>query len=109
MRAWSLLSIEEPATAITAELVANAVRHARSDLELRLIHRGPRIRIEVSDNDPSLPILTRPSGLQVGGRGMLIVDQYATDWGTTRTPGGKTVWADIDLTADDLPWRPGGL
>lgn len=97
IRAWSLTSVEEPAVAIIVELVANAVRHAGTDLILRLCRRNTRIRIEVADRDPSPPVLTQPAPLQEGGRGMVIVNLYSTTWGTIPTPEGKTVWAEIDL------------
>jgi signal transduction histidine kinase len=103
IRAWSLTVIEEPAIAIIVELVANAVRHAKTDLILRLCHRSSKIRIEVADRDPSPPVLTEPAPLQEGGRGMVIVDLYSTAWGTTPTAYGKTVWAEIDLESAPVP------
>lgn len=105
MRSWSLTAVEEPVIAIIVELVANAVRHAKTDLILRLCCRNSRIRIEVADHDPSPPVLTEPNPLQEGGRGMVIVNRYSTVWGSTPTPGGKTVWAEIDLDPAPVPLR----
>jgi anti-sigma regulatory factor (Ser/Thr protein kinase) len=105
IKAWSLPTVEEPVIAIIVELVANAVRHAKTDLILRLCRRNSRIRIEVADSDPSLPVLTEPAPLQEGGRGMLIVNRYSTTWGTIPTRHGKTVWAEIDLDSVSTPRR----
>jgi hypothetical protein len=33
-----------------------------------------------------------PSAGDLRGRGLHIVGQYATCWGTTPTPAGRTVW-----------------
>src|SRR5438034_4144041 len=57
MRTWSLLNVEEAVTAIVAELVANAVRHARTPLELRLLRKPGRVRVEVRDRSPLIPRL----------------------------------------------------
>ena len=106
LRQWALTGLEEPVSAIIAELVANAVLHAGTDLTLRLSCSDARLRIEVDDQDPRPPVLAEPIGLQEGGRGMVIVDLYATAWGTVPKRDGKTVWAEIDLAATPLPWRP---
>jgi hypothetical protein len=106
MREWALTGLEEPVTAIIAELVANAVLHAGTDLTLRLSCANSRIRIEVDDQDPRPPVMAEPAGLQEGGRGMVIVALYSTAWGFVPRLGGKTVWAEIDLASTPLPWRP---
>jgi hypothetical protein len=105
MREWTLTGFEEPVSAIIAELVANAVLHAGTDLTLRLSCSNSRIRIEVDDLDPGEPVLNEPSGLQEGGRGMIIIALYSTAWGTVPRRAGKTVWAEIDLASTPLPWR----
>ena len=93
---WSRAEIEEPVVAVVIELVANAVRHAVTDLELRLLTDG-RVRVEVHDHDPTPPVRRRPGPMQEGGRGMMIVEAYASRWGIRPTDDGKTVWAEIDL------------
>lgn len=106
LRRWSLLRVEEPVTAIVTELVANVVEHAGTDAELRLSHNG-EVRIEVADLDSSPPVLRSPHPLQESGRGMMIIDRYATTWGFLPTAQGKTVWAAVELRAGPAPWRPG--
>lgn len=98
MRTWSLLEREEHVTAIVAELVANAVRHARTPLELCLRRLPGRVRVEVRDGSPNMPKLYYPEPLDEGQRGLFLVDRYATDWGASLTPdGGKVVWAEVSL------------
>jgi hypothetical protein len=106
MTSWALADFEEPVTAIITELVANAVLHARTDLELRLVRSDDRVRIEVADLSPAPPVLTEPLPLQEGGRGMVIIDLYADAWGSVPTPAGKIVWAELKVDAQELPWRP---
>ncbi|MGZ3146331.1 ATP-binding protein [Lentzea chajnantorensis] len=82
---------------IVTELVANAFDHGRIPYVLRL-HRSEEpclVRVEVDDASPELPVLgtSRLGGDR--GRGMVIVNRLAKDWGVTSGEHGKTVWADI--------------
>jgi anti-sigma regulatory factor (Ser/Thr protein kinase) len=94
---WRLWEQEEPVTAIAVEFVANAVRHARTPLELRLL-RGPgQVRVEVRDHSPQMPRLGTPGPSDEGGRGLFLVRHFATRWGADPVPGGKIVWAEVSL------------
>jgi hypothetical protein len=33
--------------------------------------------------------------LAQGGRGLLLVDRFASAWGTELVPHGKTIWFDV--------------
>ncbi|GAA3239234.1 ATP-binding protein [Actinocorallia longicatena] len=104
MRSWALSAAEEPVTAIVAELVANAVRHAATPLELRLMLLDDRVRVEVRDRDHRMPVLGKPQALDDGGRGLFLVDAYSAAWGAERSPdGGKTVWAEITIPVSGRP------
>jgi len=100
MRAWNMTAGEEPVTAVVAELVANAVTHAATPFELRLVRGEGHVRVEVRDRDHRLPVLRSPHPLSDGGRGIFLVDCYARAWGAEPAPdGGKVVWAEIDVTS----------
>ncbi|WSQ57249.1 ATP-binding protein [Streptomyces sp. NBC_01217] len=95
----------DAATLVVAELAANAATHGRLDgrgfrLGLALLPGG-RLRIEVTD--PRGERLPTVSGEAVeGGRGLVIVDALAEEWGVhPYPPFGKTVWAEVSAT------RPG--
>jgi anti-sigma regulatory factor (Ser/Thr protein kinase) len=87
---------------VVAELAANAVLHGRvpgRDFALSLVHDESRgvVRVEVADTHPALPTVSRAGAAPdaEGGRGLLLVDALATDWGVRDRPGpGKTVWAE---------------
>ena len=75
------------------ELAANAVEHARTPFTVRIVVERFAVHIEVADDAARLPILRNPEPLATSGRGMQIVDHYATDWGVDSHPDdGKTVW-----------------
>ncbi|MBA9006248.1 MULTISPECIES: ATP-binding protein [Thermomonospora] len=95
MRTWALLEREEQVTAIVAELVANAVRHAGTVLELRLLRRSDAVRVEVRDRASAMPKMTVPAPLDECHRGLFIVDRFSTDWGAVPVTGGKVVWAEV--------------
>jgi anti-sigma regulatory factor (Ser/Thr protein kinase) len=95
MRAWSLVDQEETVTAIVAELVANAVRHAGTPLELRLARQPDQVRVEVRDRAAEMPKMSIPEQEDEEHRGLFIVDCYATAWGAEPVVGGKVVWAEV--------------
>jgi anti-sigma regulatory factor (Ser/Thr protein kinase) len=95
LRQWSLADQEEPVMAIVAELVANAVRHAGTPLEVRLVRKPYGVRVEVHDRAGRLPRLSVPRFEEEEHRGLLIVDHYASAWGADLLPGGKVVWAEV--------------
>jgi len=87
---------------VVSEAVTNAVRYGRGDVELAVDLRQDRIRIEVSDGNPSPPV-RRDSGdglsdgLADGGRGLYLLDALTVAWGVEgRSTGpGKTVWLEV--------------
>ncbi|MBO0870455.1 MAG: ATP-binding protein [Micromonosporaceae bacterium] len=81
------------------ELVANALRHARTPALLRIRHRDGRVRIEVADTDPRAPCrIPEPDPMAPSGRGLLIVALLADRWGVELAATGKTIWAEVPVT-----------
>ncbi|MEU8946443.1 SpoIIE family protein phosphatase [Streptomyces sp. NPDC048489] len=94
---WGLQRLADPAELMAGELVANAVRHARSRrIALRLV-RGDTLLCEVADDDHTLPTLLSAGPGDEYGRGLRVVSTLAREWGTSRTSGGKTVWFELTL------------
>ena len=82
-----------------SELIANAVLHGPTDgvISVRAGEVGGQFRVEVDDQGLRSPQVLRPPPTAAGGRGMLLVDAYATRWGCVlRPPAGKTVWFEVD-------------
>jgi anti-sigma regulatory factor (Ser/Thr protein kinase) len=78
------------------ELVTNAIVHGTGPVRLRLRVAGRRLLAEVSDGSPLLPV---PSGVDPGGldwseagRGLLLVDALAAEYGARPAGHGKVVW-----------------
>ncbi|GAA0233145.1 STAS domain-containing protein [Cryptosporangium japonicum] len=96
--AWSLEGVVDEATVIVTELVDNAARHARTELVVTLAYRGIYLNIAVSDGAPE-PARKRTDasapGYSLPGKGLRLVDAFATAWGTLPTEDGKTTWATV--------------
>ncbi len=85
---------------IVSELITNAIRHAGSPSQLRLI-RDRTLICEVSDGSSTAPHLRRARVFDEDGRGLLLVSQLSQRWGTRQTPHGKTIWAELALPGSD--------
>ena len=84
---------------LVSEIVTNAVRHGAGEVRLRLRLDPPGIGVAVTDTGDQLPVVsaTPPPADQSSGRGLLIVDAVAYEWGIEAhdPPAGKTVWFDV--------------
>jgi serine phosphatase RsbU (regulator of sigma subunit) len=97
LHGWGLDALAETAELLVGEVVANALRHARtSRVGLRLVRAGALL-CEVADDDHAVPVLLSAGPDDEGGRGMRIVSRLAREWGTSRTARGKTVWFEQTL------------
>ena len=76
---------------VVSELVTNAVLHAGGADRIIVECDSTTILITVHDRSPEPP--RRRHHAAIGGRGLRIVEQLATRWGTTPHPHGKDVWA----------------
>jgi hypothetical protein len=90
---WSLAAAADDALLVAAELVTNAAKLGEV-FHITLSRQGGMVLIEVRDGSEALPDRRRRSIDQVDGRGLLLVEACAKDWGwRLEEQGGKTVWA----------------
>lgn len=99
---WGLpVGLAADAELIACELVTNAIRHSgvhnpQEPRRCRLTLKRPApdtVRVEVFDSSVTRPVKRDPSENETDGRGLVLVEALAVDWGVTRHPAGKTVWA----------------
>jgi anti-sigma regulatory factor (Ser/Thr protein kinase) len=84
---------------LVSELVTNGIRYAPATdgIELRgAVRRDGHVRVEVSDGGGRFvaPAPVEPPMHQRGGRGLVIVDRIAAEWGTSHN-GRNTVWFEV--------------
>jgi len=90
---------------LTSEIVTNAILHAESAPELVVRLTDARIRVEVHDASPAVPVVQEPDPYDPSGRGMAIVDRLARSWGVEHVPEGKRVWFEVPFgTAPSPAW-----
>ena len=98
------------AAVITSELVANAVDVAAGEITVTIRCLDACLRVEVQDHGYGLPEIQHPAPADAGGgRGLLIVDQLADEWGVQQFLPGKIVWFELGppapapATHDSMP------
>jgi anti-sigma regulatory factor (Ser/Thr protein kinase) len=107
---WGCHELIDDAALVAAELSANAVVHARSDLTVTVAQRRDAVRISVHDESSVPPRAGRAMSVTSGGRGLALVAAVASRWGSERLDDGKVVWAELARTAPlEDPSRHGSL
>jgi anti-sigma regulatory factor (Ser/Thr protein kinase) len=97
---WECGALRDVAVLLVSELVTNALLHAGTTIVVDCRMRDDAVRIGVSDG-----IVT--SGARRGfppdattGRGLVIVESLADDWGVSQTEHGKCTWFDLRLPVE---------
>lgn len=103
----------DSAAIVVSELAANVLLHARSDFVVRLIVAQPEdgppvVRIEVDDRSSHVPTIHNFTVFSTSGRGLRLVDSVSAAWGVQLAAerSGKTVWAELELDADNRAPAP---
>ncbi|MDT5028123.1 MAG: hypothetical protein QOE61_4549, partial [Micromonosporaceae bacterium] len=94
---WGFGHLMNSAELVTSELVTNAIRHARSAVDVEVLLRGDFLHLRVLDRSTAAPQLRGESvpRLSSGGRGLRLVDVYSSGWGYVLSADGKVVWATM--------------
>jgi anti-sigma regulatory factor (Ser/Thr protein kinase) len=110
---WGLGHLSELAELIVSELMSNAVKAAVADAPAgmlpvvcyQLARTADRVRVEVWDGSPNLPVMREATLDDECGRGLLLVNELTEGhWGWFRAHGGgKVVWAEMRRLVADLP------
>jgi PAS domain S-box-containing protein len=72
-------------------------RPRAKEFRLRLRRGKESVWVEVFDSDLRLPRIRSAGETDEGGRGLYLVDQLATRWGSRPTNDGKAVWFELPL------------
>jgi len=100
---WGYPELAGDAALLVSELATNALVHGalRDRLfRVRLALTATTLRIEVSDaRGERLPGVREAADDECYGRGLLIVSRIADDWGVEPHVVGKSVFAELALTA----------
>lgn len=90
---------------LTTELSTNAVVHANTELDIEVSADHTGLTVTVTDFAPGpveqLAVGPRNESVDIGevaerGRGLLLVDHFASRWGTVHEGTGKGVWFRLE-------------
>jgi anti-sigma regulatory factor (Ser/Thr protein kinase) len=105
-REWGLPALADTAELLTSELMTNSILASerlkrRADLavvpvvRLRLLSDRVSLIIRVWDGNEEMPV-RKDAGVDAeGGRGLMLVESLAKEWGAYRKGDGKVVWVMI--------------
>lgn len=80
---------------LVSEVATNALVHGTGDVQVRVITEDSMLRVEVSDDSPTMPTPRTADPMEEGGRGLALVASLASDWGVHRAGVGKVVWFEL--------------
>ncbi len=106
LAAAGLSDLLDEALLLTTELSTNGVIHAGTDLDIEVLVDGSGLTVTVTDyrgGPVEAATMMPPDQLAEHGRGLLLVDQFASSWGTTHDPSGKGVWFRLDRDGELTP------
>jgi serine/threonine-protein kinase RsbW len=93
---WHIVDRADDVLLCLSELASNAVRHGVPDGQhflVKVASADGRLRIEVHDTGRHRPRARQPGEDDTTGRGLLIVQTLADEWGVSRRgPRRKVVW-----------------
>ena len=96
---WRVPAAVDSAVLVVSELSTNAVIHAQTSFSVHVSWNGEVVLVQVTDGSPAPPAINRTESGTPGGRGLVVVDAVAEQWGSIPLPHGKTVWATL-VTAE---------
>ncbi|MGW3646194.1 ATP-binding protein [Streptomyces sp. NPDC000878] len=82
---------------LTGELVANSVTHTKAACVVCVRCVAERIRVEVTDADPTSVTPAQALPTDEHGRGLFLVAALATEWGSNPCTAGKTTWFELAI------------
>ena len=82
---------------IASELVTNAWAHGRGTgaITMTITVADDAMRVEVCSDSDGVPRQVSSSDESPDGRGLLLIESLASDWGHVRRGSTLCVWADV--------------
>ncbi|MFF7244764.1 SpoIIE family protein phosphatase [Embleya sp. NPDC008237] len=106
--AWDLDHLVFTTELVVSELVTNAVRYGEhGPITLGLVRGRDVLICEVSDPSNTQPRLRRARSTDEGGRGLFLVAQLTSRWGSRYERRGKTIWAEQEIAPAADVWDLG--
>jgi DNA-binding NarL/FixJ family response regulator len=95
LEGWCDPGVVDNVELLISELVTNVVKHAATDVDVRIAIGRTTVRIEVGDRNPAVPVMRTTAADEAGGKGMHIVHELSLRWGVQSRRTGKCVWFEV--------------
>lgn len=98
VRAWGAKERADEVELAADELTTNALMHTDGGAIVTIrVLTGPerRLRVDVEDRSSALPRRRDAGEAGVSGRGLMLVDRLADEWGVESRGTGKCVWCEF--------------
>ncbi|MGW7578544.1 SpoIIE family protein phosphatase [Streptomyces sp. NPDC054765] len=95
---WRAGAVMHHIEVAASELIANALTHTESGalVSMELLPGTPRrIRLEVEDRSSRWPRRRSPGETATSGRGLMLVEALADEWGAEPRGAGKALWCEF--------------
>ncbi|MEV4679785.1 ATP-binding SpoIIE family protein phosphatase [Streptomyces kurssanovii] len=106
---WEDMEQVDSAVLMVSEMVTNVLVHTDGDalIVAEVAHHTPkrRLRVEITDTSDELPHRRRPGEMASSGRGLLLTEMLADNWGVDPRGEGKSIW--FELYEPGAPAAPG--
>ncbi|MGW0185108.1 SpoIIE family protein phosphatase [Streptomyces sp. NPDC003362] len=109
---WASDDQVDSAVLLLSEMLTNVLVHTDTDAllvaEVTGAGDGRRMRVEVTDVSDDLPHKRRPGELASSGRGLMLIELLAHEWGVDPRGEGKSIWFEI-YESDESDEGAGGV
>ncbi|GAA1506027.1 SpoIIE family protein phosphatase [Streptomyces albidochromogenes] len=97
----------DAAVLMVSEMVTNVLVHTDGDALLTAEAKGDpgvrRLRVEVTDSSDELPHKRRPGEMASSGRGLILMEMLAHQWGVDPKGEGKSIWFELQEDKESSP------
>lgn len=104
---WSDADQVDSAVLLVSEMITNVLVHTDGDAllvaEVTGEVRARRLRVEVADGSDDLPHKRHPGELASSGRGLVLMELLADQWGVDPRGEGKSIWFELYEGSGDSP------
>lgn len=104
---WAYPEQVDSAVLMVSEMLTNVLVHTDGDalLVAEAIgdHGKRRLRVEVADASDELPHRRRPGEMASSGRGLILMEMLAHEWGVDPRGEGKSIWFELHEDRDGDP------
>jgi anti-sigma regulatory factor (Ser/Thr protein kinase) len=110
---WADPEQVDSAVLMVSEMVTNVLVHTDGDAllvaEATGDHGKRRLRVEVADASDELPHRRRPGEMASSGRGLILMEMLAHEWGVDPRGEGKSIWFELHEDRDGEVFQAGAF